>query len=81
MTTIAQHPSQELEGSIEINYNGKLVRINKGEAVAKRMRAQALAGKTNQQKMVLSLEAMHQRVADTLQSLEEQQIYDEELIA
>jgi len=79
--TIAQHLSRELEGSIEVNENGNLVRITKGEAVAKRMCAQALAGKTSQQKMVLSLEALRQRGSDTLQSLEEQQVYDEELIA
>ena len=77
---IIQYVNEEWVDTLEINDNGSIIKITKGKGVIKRVFAQAIAGKTSQQKLVLSLvERARGRETDQL-TLEQLQSYDEDLM-
>lgn len=77
---IIQYVNEEWVDTLEINDNGSIIKITKGKGVIKRVFAQAIAGKTSQQKLLLSLvERARGRETDQL-TLEQLQSYDEDLV-
>ena len=77
---IIQYVNEEWVDTLEINDNGSIIKITKGKGVIKRVFDQAIAGKTSQQKLLLSLvERARGRETDQL-TLEQLQSYDEDLV-